>query len=57
MIRRKRSYERAGYVTTPFYHMHPPYHTRNAGHPLVGMFFPHMLTDYAYQEFYRYLRE
>ncbi len=54
-IRRKGFYLRAGFVSNPFPHVHPPYHAGNQGHPLEVLSFPEGLTEGAYQEFYRYL--
>lgn len=56
-IRRKGFYERAGYKANPFAHVHPPYHRGNEGHALVVMSQPEPLTEAAYQDFARYLRE
>lgn len=56
-IRRKGFYERAQYHANAFAHIHPPYHRENSGHALVVMSYPAPLTEAAYQDFSRYLRD
>lgn len=56
-IRRKDFYARAQYHTNAFAHVHPPYHAENSGHALVVMSYPAPLTEAAYQDFTRYLRD
>lgn len=54
-IRRKGFYERSGFVTNPYSHVHPPYHRGNAGHHLVIMSYPDKLAQAEYDTFYHYL--
>lgn len=56
-IRRKAFYERAHYTANDFPHVHPPYRAGYAGHPLVVMSCPGPLSQAAYEDFSRYLRE
>ena len=56
-IRRKRFYERCGFVENSFRHIHPPYHAENQGHELVIMSSPIMLEADEYESFNRYLRD
>lgn len=56
-IRRKSFYERAGFQANPFTHVHPPYRSGFAGHRLVVMSCPTLLSESAYDMFYRYLSE
>lgn len=53
--RRKGFYERCGFVENPYPHTHPPYHRGNAGHDLVVMSSPSVLTPEAYADFYQTL--
>lgn len=55
--RRKGFYERCGFVENPYRHIHPPYHAGYAGHDLVVMSTPRMLTQQEYDRFARYLRD
>lgn len=55
--RRKRFYERAGFVENPYPHVHPPYHADCEGHDLVVMSFPRRLSQAEYDAFALYLRE
>lgn len=50
-MRRKGFYERCGFVENPYSHKHPPYHKENAGHKLVVMSFPSVLTSQEYEIF------
>lgn len=54
--RRQRFYERAGYRANPYPHVHPPYRTEYAGHPLVVMSCPSVLEQQEYEAFDSYLR-
>lgn len=54
--RRQGFYERAGYHTNPYAHVHPPYHTANCGHALVVMSYPDVLSADAYVAFADYLK-
>lgn len=56
-IRRKMFYERCGFVSNPYSHIHPPYHKECAGHELVVMSYPESLTQSEYDSFYRYLTD
>lgn len=56
-VRRKGFYERCGLVENPYPHVHPPYHRKNAGHPLVVMSSPRTLTQQEYDTFRRYLND
>ena len=49
--RRRGFYERCGFVENPYYHVHPPYHKGNAGHELVVMSCPSVLTPDEYAAF------
>lgn len=55
-IRRKRFYERCGFVANPYSHIHPAYHSGNSGHELVIMSSPEMLRLDEYEHFNHYLR-
>lgn len=55
--RRQRFYERAGYQANPYPHIHPPYRTEYAGHPLVVMSCPGGLSEQEYDCFYQYLKQ
>ena len=55
-IRRKRFYERCGFVANPYFHIHPAYHCENTGHELVIMSSPEMLKRGEYEHFNQYLR-
>lgn len=56
-MRRKRFYERSGFVANPYPHVHPPYHAGNAGHALTVMSSPIALSPAQYDAFARYLRD
>ncbi len=56
-IRRKRFYERCGFVENPYRHIHPPYHTENQGHELVIMSSPRMLEVNEYECFDHFLQD
>lgn len=49
--RRQGFYERCGFVRNPYPHVHPPYHKGNAGHALVVMSAPRLLTQAEYDRF------
>lgn len=49
--RRKGFYERCSFVENPYSHTHPPYHKGNAGHDLVVMSSPKLLTPDEYEVF------
>ena len=53
--RRKRFYERCGFLDNPYAHVHPPYHRGIAGHALVIMSAPHRLSQNEYDAFRLYL--
>ena len=55
--KRQRFYERAGYQANPYPHIHPPYRTEYAGHPLVVMSWPEGLSEQEYDCFYQYLKQ
>ena len=55
--RRQQFYERAGYQANPYPHIHPPYRTEFAGHPLVVMSWPEGLSEQEYDCFYQYLKQ
>ena len=55
--RRQQFYERAGYQVNPYPHIHPPYRTEYAGHPLVVMSWPGGLSEQEYDCFYQYLKQ
>ena len=55
-VRRKKFYERCGFVANPYIHIHPPYHHGNAGHELVVMSSSKMLTPDEYGQFNHYLQ-
>lgn len=50
--RRKRFYERCGFVPNAYPHIHPPYHRGNKGHALVIMSSPASISQAAYDAFY-----
>lgn len=54
-IRRKRFYEGAGFHTNLFDHVHPPYREGTAGHALIVMSSPGMLSRGEYDAFAEYL--
>ena len=55
--RRKRFYERCGFVENRYAHVHPPYHDGNPGHELVVMSSPRGLTQNEYSVFNAFLKE
>ena len=55
-IRRKAFYERAGYRTNPFAHVHPPYRREFRGHRLVVMSYPARIPEAQYRAFSDYLK-
>lgn len=55
--RRKRFYERCGFVENPYRHIHPPYRSENSGHTLTVMSFPSGITPDEYRRFDDYLKE
>ena len=55
--RRQNFYERAGFTANPHPHIHPPYRTEYAGHPLVVMSWPEGLSEQEYDCFYQYLKQ
>ena len=56
-VRRKGFYERCGFAANPYFHVHPAYHRGNAGHELVVMSSPKVLTPEEYERFNRFLRD
>ena len=56
-IRRKGFYERCGFVENPYLHVHPAYHRGNAGHKLVVMSSPEVLTPESYEHFRQQLED
>ena len=56
-LRRKAFYERAGFKSNPYSHVHPPYHKGNQGHALVIMSYPRQLDEEEYNTFYDYLQK
>lgn len=55
-MRRRGFYERAGFQTNSFAHVHPPYHKENQGHRLVVMSYPQQISSTIYGEFNEYLK-
>ena len=53
--RRKGFYERSGYKSNSFEHVHPPYLENKEGHKLLVMSYPEVLSRDLYDEFDRYL--
>ncbi|MDO5415587.1 MAG: GNAT family N-acetyltransferase [Lachnospiraceae bacterium] len=53
--RRKGFYERCGFVENPYPHVHPPYHPENAGHALVVMTYPGVISEEEYHNFAEHL--
>ena len=51
-IRRKKFYERCGFVPNSYRHIHPPYHRGSSGHELVVMSYPAALTQEQYDAFF-----
>lgn len=56
-VRRRQFYERAGFVSNPYAHVHPPYHREHTGHALVVMSSPAALTQAQYDAFAQYLMQ
>lgn len=54
-IRRKHFYTRAGFLENPWPHVHPPYHSGCAGHPLLLLSAPAALSEPQYRQFAQYL--
>lgn len=54
--RRRRFYERCGFVENTYAHVHPAYHPGYAGHNLTVMSFPERLPDDDYDSFNSYLK-
>ena len=54
--RRKRFYERCGFIENPYPHIHPPYHKGNKGHELVIMSSPGSVSEEIYHQFSDYLQ-
>ncbi len=54
---RLRFYERCGFHTNEYRHIHPPYREGYAGHPLVVLSSGRPLTPDEYAQFARYLTE
>lgn len=55
-VRRKRFYERNGFLENPYSHIHPPYHKNNLGHVLIIMSFPKQISKNDYEIFNDYLK-
>lgn len=55
--RRKRFYEKAGFLENPYPHIHPPYHVGFKGHDLVVMSLPRTISQEEYNAFARYLSD
>lgn len=56
-IRRKGFYERCGFVSNPYTHIHPPYHMGNHGHDLVLMTCPGPISPSLCKAFQTYLQQ
>jgi len=56
-VRRKGFYERCGYITNGFAHVHPPYQAANHGHALIVMSHPRALSQAEFNTFTVDLRE
>jgi len=56
-MRRKGFYERCGFVSNPFRHIHPPYHKDIEGHKLMIMTSPSAITEETYDLFNKHLNE
>lgn len=54
--RRKRFYERCGFVQNSYSHVHPPYHKENGGHSLVIMSYPKQISQNMFDAFSQYLK-
>ncbi len=53
--RRRHFYEKAGFLSNSFHHIHPPYRSGNQGHELLVMSYPEALSMPLYQRFFSYL--
>lgn len=53
--KRKRFYERAGFVSCPFRHIHPPYREGHKGHVLEVLSYPGVLDESGFLAFQKYL--
>ena len=56
-IRRKRFYERSGFVENPYPHVQLPFHRGDVEHALVVMSAPRMLSEKEYAHFNEYLQD
>lgn len=56
-VRRRRFYERSGFVANSYRHVHPPYHREYAGHELVVMSRPSALTQKEFDAFVQFLTQ
>ena len=56
-VRRRQFYERAGFVTNPYRHVHPPYYREHAGHDLIVMSRPSGLTQEQMDAFVQFLTQ
>ena len=56
-VRRRQFYERAGFVTNPYRHVHPPYYREHAGHELIVMSRPSGLTQEQMDAFVQFLTQ
>ena len=54
-VRRQHFYEKLGFVSNPFPHVHPPYRPGFRGHDLVVMTFPRTWEEEEYAAFAGYL--
>ena len=54
-VRRQHFYEKLGFVSNPFPHVHPPYRPGFRGHDLVVMTFPRTWGEEGYAAFAGYL--
>lgn len=53
-IRREGFYQRCGFVTNPYHHIHPSFRPSTTPHELLIMSYPRMLTAEEFAEFRRY---
>lgn len=56
-VHRRNFYLRCGFVENTYKHVHPPYHRDYAGHDLIVMSSPEVLTPEEYGRFNRYLTD
>ena len=56
-VRRKGFYERLGFCTTPYPHVHPPYCKDFEGHALLVLSYPTAISEAEYQTFSTYLNQ